>query len=102
MIKIDGNEYRIGMNLHVRLLYERMSGKLFGVNMLMLDHIILFFAALTSFNKETFKFSFDEFVDKLDACPELLKELMDWEVNYFRSQIPQEEGKAEDEGKKKD
>ena len=42
-IKIDGKVYKLGCNLHTRLLYERMAGKILGDNMLTLEHIIFFY-----------------------------------------------------------
>lgn len=100
MIEIDGTSYKLGINLHVRLLYERMAGKIFGMNMMTLDQIILFFAALVSFNRDEFKMSFEEFVDYLDRHEDKMQELIRWEVDYFKTLVPDKEEQAD--GKKKD
>lgn len=88
ILEIDGQNYKLGCNLYVRLLYERMSGKIFGKQMLTVEQIIFFFAVLLTFNKDSFKMSFDEWVDYLNKHDDVLCDLLEWEVDYFRRQLP--------------
>ena len=84
-IKIDGKIYKLGRNLHTRLLYERMAGKILGDNMLTLEHIIFFYAVLVSFNKSVFDIEFDKFVDLLSEDEKKIEEFAAWEIAYFKS-----------------
>ena len=78
-IKIDGKVYKLGCNLHTRLLYERMAGKILG------DNIIFFYAVLVSFNKSVFDIEFDKFVDLLSEDEKKIEEFAAWEIAYFKS-----------------
>lgn len=87
-LNIDGHLYKLGCNLYVRLLYERMTGKMFGDQMLTEEQIIFFFAVLLTFNKDHFKMSFEEWVEYLNKHEEVFRDLLEWEVDYFRRQLP--------------
>ena len=62
-IKIDGKVYKLGCNLHTRLLYERMAGKILGV----------------------YDIAFDQFVDLLSEDEKKIEEFAAWEIAYFKS-----------------
>lgn len=84
-IKVDGTVYKLGCNLHTRLLYERMTGKILGENMLTFEHVVFFYAVLVSFNKSAFDIEFDKFVDLLSNDEKKIEEFVAWEITYFRN-----------------
>lgn len=84
MIQIGGKTYQLGMNLHVRLMYERMSGKMFGDNMLTMDIIILMYCVLIRFNKDTFQVGFEDFIDMLAEDDSVITQFCTWHTNYWK------------------
>lgn len=84
MIQIGGKTYQLGMNLHVRLMYERMSGKMFGDNMLTMDIIILMYCVLIRFNKDTFQVGFEDFIDMLAKDDSVITQFCTWHTNYWK------------------
>ena len=46
MIKLGDKEYKLGMNLHVRLMYESITGKIYGDRMLEFDWVVLLYCVL--------------------------------------------------------
>lgn len=99
-IEIGGVTYKLGCNLSTRILYERMSGKMLGDTMLTMEHVVFFFASLTTFNKGVFTMDFEAFMNLLVDNEKLLGEFTVWEIAYFKSLIPASE-EPEKSGKKK-
>ena len=99
-IEIGGVTYKLGCNLNTRILYERMSGKMLGDTMLTMEHIVFFFASLTTFNKGVFTMDFESFMNLLVDNEKLLGEFTVWEIAYFKSLSPASE-EPEKSGKKK-
>jgi hypothetical protein len=86
-ISIAGADYTIKKSYRSLMLFESKSGRSIdqmkeSVN----DLLLLFWCILTANNRETFKYTFDEFVDVLDEHPE--------SVDMFNNFLMGEEGKV--------
>ena len=85
-ITINGEEYKLGYNLRVRMIYERIIGKPIGVEMLTFENIVYFFSVLLAFNKDTFKFDLETFSDYVNDHEDCYKEFLDWVIEYWNRQ----------------
>ena len=78
-IKINNVEYTVKKSYRSLLLFEETTGR--GVDKIrenVSDLMTLFWCMLKSNNRETFKFSFDEFIDLLDEYPETIEVFNDY------------------------
>lgn len=82
-ITINGAEYRLGYNLRARMIYEQLIGKPIGVEMLTFENVVFFYSSLLAFNKETFKWELDKFVEYLTEYEEVYGELLRWAIGYW-------------------
>lgn len=74
-IKILGINYIIKQGFGSLMLFEEMTGKnVFELNESITDMTKLFYCYLKARNKDTFLFSFDEFVNILDDNQEIFTE----------------------------
>jgi len=74
IIKINNVEYIVKKSYRSLLMFEEKSGR--GVDTIketVSDLMLLFWCILKSNNRETFKFSFDEFIDLLDENPDTVE-----------------------------
>ena len=101
-ITIDGVVYKLGYNLRVRMIYERLTGKVIGQEMMTFENIVYFFSVLLAFNKETFKYDLETFVDLLNEHEGIYGELMDWVVSYWRRKADMNPQVDTGDDKKKD
>ena len=90
-IEIGGETYKLGCNLGTRILYERMTGKMVGDSMMTLEHVVFFFASLTTFNKDRFTMDFESFMSLLVEDERPLNGFIEWEIAYFKSLLPTSE-----------
>ena len=87
-IKIQDKEYIVKQGFGSLMLFEEMTGKnVFEVNESISDMIKLFYCYLKARNKDTFLFSFDEFVNILDDNQEIFTEF----YGYLKSLQPTKE-----------
>lgn len=102
-INIGGIEYKLGYNLRVRMIYEKLIGKPIGVEMLTFENIVYFFSVLIAFNKETFKMELETFTDYLNDNEDVYNKLLEWFINYWkqRSVLSDTDMPECDEDKKK-
>ena len=101
-VTVSGTEYRLKWTNKMIILYEEMSGKSFfdpdGGKYMFKDLCVLMYCCLIS-NNETFQYKFSQFIDMLDAEPQLMTDFVKWfaNENALRSQIM-----AAEEDKKKE
>lgn len=101
-INIGGIEYKLGYNLRVRMIYEKLIGKPIGVEMLTFENVVLFFSVLLAFNKDTFKMELEFFTEYLTENEETYSELLEWFVGYWKQRsilIGGQEGEEADKKK---
>lgn len=91
-IKINNEEYIIKQNFRSFLMYEEYTNKQVAEVESVTDMLTLFYCTLKACNLNTFKYTFDEFIDKLDEDPEIFTQF-----NNFNAG----EGTAEKKSKKK-
>lgn len=73
-IKINETEYVVKKSYRSLLLFEETTGR--GVDQIkenVSDLMTLFWCILKANNKDTFKFTFDEFIDLLDEYPDTVE-----------------------------
>lgn len=85
MIKLGDKEYKLGMNLRVRLMYEQITGKVFGEKMLEFDWVVLMYCVLLRFNEDFKGTELDKFVDMLSEDETPYYEFMKWHNEYWES-----------------
>ena len=83
MIKLGGKEYKLGMNLHVRLMYESITGKIYGDRMLEFDWVVLFYCVLLRFNDDFKGTELDRFVDMLSEDDTPFYNFIVWHNEYW-------------------
>lgn len=66
-IKIGEKEYKIRQSFRALLLFEELSGKdVSDIKDSVTDILKLFYCILKANNKDTFNYTFDEFIDLID------------------------------------
>lgn len=73
-IKIKEQDYIVKKSFRALMLFEEKSGR--GIEQMketVNDLLLLFWCMLKANNKETFKYSFDEFIDVCDESPESIE-----------------------------
>jgi spore coat polysaccharide biosynthesis protein SpsF (cytidylyltransferase family) len=94
-IKIDGKEFLIKQSFRSLMEFEKMTKKPAPeMDVTVNDLITLFYCVLKAANKETFDYSFENFIDVLDNNSEVLNEFS----NYL---IKQQQGTQTETKKKK-
>ena len=83
MIKLGDKEYKLGMNLHVRLMYESITGKIYGERMLEFDWVVLFYCVLLRFNDDFKGTELDRFVDMLSEDDTPFYNFIVWHNEYW-------------------
>ena len=101
-IIIEGVGYRLGYNLRVRMIYERLTGKMIGEEMMTFENVVYFYSILLAFNKDTFKYDLEAFVDLLTEHEEIYGELMTWVMDYWKRRSELYPSDGTDDGKKKE
>lgn len=93
-ITIKGIEYTIKQTFRTFFLFEEMSGKSIALADIstFADTFKLLYCALKANNKDTFKFSFDEFVDIVDEQPEVLSQFSEF-MNTETKEVSEENKK---------
>lgn len=76
MIKINDIEYKLKYTIRALFIYEKITGKPFKFEGLYSEYI-LFFCVLVA-NNESFKLTFDEFVNYCDDNPKLFLDFRIW------------------------
>lgn len=72
-IEINGTTYNLKYSIRAYIYFEQIVGKPFAVNNLT-DTYILFYSFLMASNRDTFKMTFDDFLDVVDEDPSLIKQ----------------------------
>ncbi len=74
-INLSGKELDIKLSFRSLMTYERLSGKNYTQIQSLEDTLIYMYSCIISTNKDI-KLTFDEFVDNIDECPEVLEEFL--------------------------
>lgn len=85
MIKLGDKEYKLGMNLHVRLMYESITGKIYGDRMLEFDWVVLLYCVLLRFNDDFKGTDLEKFIDMLAEDETPYHEFLKWHKEYWDS-----------------
>ncbi|MDR1556795.1 MAG: hypothetical protein LBS88_07190 [Tannerellaceae bacterium] len=96
MIQIDGNTYVLKYSLRNYFVFENLAGRIYELGR-MSDEYLLFYSTLLACNP-TFGLSFDEFIDRCDADPNLFIAYIDFFTKAVKIQSQLIQG---DEVKKK-
>jgi len=59
-------EYQIKQSFRALMYFEEMQGKQYTESQKISDQLAMMYCILKAANKETFKYSFDEFIDLID------------------------------------
>lgn len=95
-IKINEQEYIVKQSFRSLMEFEKITKKPAGeINVTINDMVTLLYCVLKSCNKETFKYTLDEFIDVLDDNGEAITDFS----NYLLEQ--QGAGEVNKDGKKK-
>lgn len=73
-ITINGKNYNIKYSLRALFIFEQITNKSFEIKTL-LDNYIFFYSMILASNKDKEPLDWDEFIDALDANPNLLVEM---------------------------
>ena len=72
-IKINGVNFKVKQSFRALMKFEEMTGRsVYKINESINDVMTLLFCILSANNRETFKFSFDEFIDLIDNNPTVI------------------------------
>lgn len=82
-IAIGGREYRLGYNLRVRMIYEKLTGKGIGEDMLTFENVVFLYAILVAFNKG-FTMDIETLTDALCEDESIYPAFLSWLVAYNR------------------
>lgn len=73
-IRINNVDYKLKQSFRALMLVEKHIGKsVFAMDESLNNTVILFYYILQANNKNTFKFTLDEFIDLLDETPEAIE-----------------------------
>lgn len=75
-VVISDKEYEIKYSLRAQFVYEQIAGVPFSPAK-MLNVYLLIYCCLLCFN-DTFRITFDQFIDRLDQDPALNRNLIQW------------------------
>ena len=101
-ITIKDKEYRLGYNLRVRMIYEKIMGKNIGVDMLTFENIVFFYSVLLAYNKG-FTMDLEAFTDILCDDESIYLDFLKWSVEYNkRKEILENTDNADNDDKKKE
>lgn len=86
-IYINQELFIIKQSFRALLMFEELSKKnISQMNESIADVLLLFYCMLKAGNKDLFKYSYDEFIDVVDANPDTLTVF----TKYLESQAPEE------------
>lgn len=101
-IVINDKEYRLGYNLRVRMIYEKIIGKNIGDDMLTFENVVFFYSVLLAYNKG-FTMDLEAFTDILCNDESIYIDFLRWSVDYNkRKEILVSMDSADNDDKKKE
>ena len=68
---LDGQEFILKNSMRTILIYEELTGKDISEIKTTKDYLYFLYATLCGCNRESFKYSWDEFIDMVDINPQL-------------------------------
>jgi hypothetical protein len=90
-IKFNGTELVLKQSFKSLMMFETMTGKYATqVNESISDLTKLLYCMLSANNKETFKYSYDEFIDLLDNNLNVMEDFSAYLVSEAKKALPQE------------
>lgn len=100
-VKIKDQDYNVKYTIRSLFIFEEITGKPFKLEST-LDNYIFFYSLLMANNPDKTLISWDEFIDELDNNPEILKNLLKYLTEYYKSQNVFETDETDEEtGEKK-
>lgn len=87
VITINGVEYKLGISLRARIIYEQITRKQMDENMKTFENILFFFSILCAFNRDSFRMTCDEFFDYLDSNEAVYGQLLTWADDYYKRKV---------------
>lgn len=101
-ITIKDKVYRLGYNLRVRMIYEKIMGKNIGDDMLTFENIVFFYSVLLAYNKG-FTMDLEAFTDILCDDESIYIDFLKWSVEYNkRKEILENTDNTDNDDKKKE
>lgn len=100
-INIQGNELIVtkGKGLAGMMEYEKMTGKSIADANTVTENLKVMYSYLKGFNKDTFKISFEKFIELLDEQPKLFDEITEIMDQHSEGNKDKAEGKKKAAGK---
>lgn len=93
-ITISGTKYKIKQSFRALMLFEKMTSKTIGqMSDSLSDIFTLFYCILKVNNKQSFLYSYEEFIELIDEQPEALSEFSTYLQEQSRT-ITEEEKKS--------
>lgn len=102
IIRIKDAEYQLKYTLRALFIFEKITGTTFEIKST-LDYYILFYSILLANNQDTFKLTFDEFIDACDNDNSLFiqfSEFLNQELK-MQNQFKKDNSNEEENDKKK-
>lgn len=96
-ITINGKELSVKQSFRSLMEFEKMTGRnAYEFNPGVTDSLTIFYCILKAANRETFDYSFDDFLGLLDENPKALEDF-----NEYVTKLAEENLKAANKGTKK-
>jgi len=93
-IKFNGTTLILKQSMRSLMLFERMTGKFAtDVNQSISDLTTLIYCMLISNNKETFNYTYDEFIDLLDENQHIMTDFSTYLVEQANESTPEQTNK---------
>jgi hypothetical protein len=93
-ITIDSKEYTIKQSFRALMLFEEMTNKTVNqMNESAADILKLFYCILKGNNKDSFTYTFEQFLDLVDEQPEVFTQFTEYLQEQAKGQIEQTEEK---------
>lgn len=98
-LKINQTEYQLKYTIRTFFVFETLTERSFDANKLQ-DNYILFYACLLANNQDTFKLTFDEFVNVCDEDVTLFQQFTEFLITEINLRNQKLSGKEDDVKKK--
>lgn len=100
-ITINNNEYKLKYTLRSLFIYEKITDNQF-IGKSLIDYYILFYSTLLANNSDTFKFTFDEFIQLCDEDSSLFVQFTEFLNKELSIQNQFNNEETDDSSKKKE
>lgn len=87
-ITLDGNEYLLKNSYRALVQFETMTGRnAFEASANLTDTSLIFYCVLSSGNRDTFPFTYDDFIDMLDRNENALEQFQNFMEKLIENKL---------------